>query len=300
MFDFTCPCTNCDSNLSVPFSLCGSMQTCQDCGQSYTVPVEPKAKYPPDDLFSQRMCENRLAKIVVGKKIVDTCLIDGRSAFISEGSSTFYIGLLMFSRGSKDDHIWTNNLALAHEYPLWGGDGSLQDFRLTLIGGDIRSTHQRIGQEAAYEGIKAAASEAEYTILATRAIFPNLGPTDIDHASAAISLLALKSALEAGKKVVLVADHEKFQVAYDPRRNYHQAYDAVTWNKFLTSDTTYIVTNLPPGCTADEMYNLGQQLAVPNGPRPRNITDWYAKNTYPLKLEQSLGTRFIECLLPPC
>jgi len=56
--------------------------------------------------------------------------------------------------------------------------------------------------------------------------------------------------------------------------------------------TTYVVTTLSAGKTVDDMTELGRKLQQDSYRKPKEPEEWYAKNTWPLRME--LGKRFIE------
>jgi len=109
-----------------------------------------KAKYPKDSTFGKRI-EDNLQKRMVGKYIADEFLADGVTAFITDGSSTLYVGLALYrkamNRPGFTATIYTNNLALAHEFPLWDSPPNKQipNVNVSIASGDVISDLMMVG-----------------------------------------------------------------------------------------------------------------------------------------------------------
>jgi len=75
-------------------------------------------------------------KIKAAQRVASTFVGSGCSVFLGDGSSTSYVGLALFERGTQAT-IWTNHLAVAHEFPLWVSDNpNLAKTKVSIAGGE--------------------------------------------------------------------------------------------------------------------------------------------------------------------
>jgi len=252
--------------------------------------IKPKATYPEETTFGSRIHHNEREKITVAEYVVDQFLGTGQSAFISDGSSTFYIGLSLYAKKIDGFVLSTNSLPIAHEYPLWETKDWPRDFTLDLAGGAVNPKLMMTGHRDCEELVKQMANRALWTILSTRFIFEVQGPAGWEPDSLAIK----QAALRTPQRVILIADHAKLSERWTEK--IPLVFSMPTeWKALLNQPTTYVVTNLPSGKTSEEMCELGRKLLTLKR-RPAGVEERYAQNTWPLRTE--LGIRFRELELP--
>jgi len=221
---------------------------------------EPKAKYPKDSTFAKRIGDNR-QKRIVGRYIAQKFLSDGVTAFITDGSSTLYVGLALYAEAVKQPGfmatIYTNNLALAHEYPLWDKPPKreIPSVHVSMSSGNVISDLTMVGgiDAQAYSKIRAEASDC--IIISVRNLFGDRGPTGREDESLKIKRSALKGAKD--KKVIFVADYTKLLESYN-RRVMPLIYDSSKdWEEMMRTDSTYLVSTRIPDSTVRE---LGREI----------------------------------------
>ncbi len=248
---------------------------------------QPKAEYPVGTVFHARIHENEVEKEAVAEYLVDRFLGPGQSAFVSDGSSTFFIGLSLFAKRIDGFRLYTNSLPIAHEYPLWETDDWPREFSLFLAGGKVNPKLMMTGGDSTAQEIETQMTpRAGWTILSTRLTFGDRGPAGREPDSLEIKQAALKAA----QRVILIADHTKLSEEYTDSTPLVYA-ERSEWQDLLKRRTTYVVTTLPPGKTSDEMRALGQQLQSARR-NPSAPEEWYAKNTWMLRFE--IEERFVE------
>ncbi len=248
--------------------------------------VNPKASYPKGTTFETRIHQNEHAKETVGEYVVGRFLGPGQSAFISDGSSTFFVGLLLFAEKIVGFRLYTNSLPIAHEYPLWETKDWPKDFTLDVAGGIVNPTLMMTGHRACEEVEKRMANRAQWTILSIRFIFGDRGPAGWEPDSLEIK----QAALRAPQRVILIADHSKLSQEWADNIPLVYA-EPSEWQALMKCPTTYVVTTLPLGKTVDEMRELGRTLQTSKR-KPTKPMERYAQNTWPLRFE--LGNKFIE------
>ena len=221
--------------------------------------------------------------------VVSRFLGPGQSAFVSDGSSTFFVALSIFEKKREGFRLYTNSLPIAHEYPLWETENWPKDFSLDLAGGIVNSKLMMTGHQACEDVVQQMASRAQWTILSVRCIFGAQGPAGREPDSLAIK----QASIRAPKRVILIADHTKLSVEWS--ESFPLVYtEPSEWESLMKCQTTYVVTSLPPRKSSDDIRELGRILQQnPNlKPEKEKKEEWYAKNTWLLRME--LGKRFIE------
>ncbi len=252
--------------------------------------VGPKATYPKDTTFEKRIHENEHAKETVAEYIAEHFLGSGQSAFISDGSSTFFVALSLFARKTDPFSLCTNSLPIAHEYPLWGTKDWPREFAMDLAGGRVNPTLMMTGGRDCEAVVEGMTKRVQWTILSTRYIFGIQGPTGWEPDSLGIK----QAALRVPQRVILIVDHAKLSEKWTEKIPLVFALPS-EWQALMKSPTTYVVTSLPPGKAKSEMQQLGQTLQTSKR-KPRHEEEWYARNTWPLRF--ALGDRLIEIELP--
>jgi DeoR/GlpR family transcriptional regulator of sugar metabolism len=250
---------------------------------------QAKVNYPVDATFGKRIRELEPEKRRVANYVVDTFLTQGASAFICDGSSTFYIGLEIFQEAKRryeenedplDVKIGTNNLAIAHEYALWNSpQGKLPAITVDSTGGEICADLMMEAGDRARDTAAELSERGPYMVLAVRAIFARQGPAGLRHDQDVIIKQAM---LQAGegivRGVIFVADHTKLSKPYNPGMPilFNNSAD---WERLRDKTNTYIVATRHP------QYH--DRPVPPPGSRfdnPQTEEDCYLVNCHLLKL----------------
>lgn len=254
--------------------------------------ADPRASYPDDGTFGRRIRQRRDEKIAVARRVVQDFLGPGQSAFVSDGSSTFYVALELYERGHQVE-IDTNSLPVAHEFPLWvydpddpDGQPRLADTRVHMAGGLVDRDLEMVSGGPTYEFVERSASIVEYTVLSARAIFADQGPVGEE----GHSLRVKQSALREAQHVIWAIDHDKLA------QDWHDALPKVysvdkAWISSIDKSNTYIVTSRHP----DVVYPEEVERHPPA--HPRTPKDRFLHNRYSLK--SRMNRRFIEVEAPP-
>jgi len=241
---------------------------------------DPKVRYPSITTFGGRTEMQKVDKEAVANRVVQRFLTSGTSVFIGDGSSTFPVGLRMFEQNLQST-IWTNHLAIAHEFPLWASASST-DLRRTsvwLAGGEVdRDLMMTCGDDADTFAEKWA-KKAQYIILSVRCLFSEQGPAGMEQKSLSIKQAAARAALQTGGKLIFIADHDKLSKGYTNEPLVFPA--ASDWAQALENPAVYVVTTQPPGLPEKKLVA-----------RPQNALEWYQHHQW--KLGAAMHNRFIE------
>ena len=199
-------------------------------------------RYPSTSTFGARIKDLKPVKDKVAKYLVDHFLSEGSSVFIGDGSSTFFVALHMFERDMQAT-IWTNHLAVAHEYVLEASSGSrLNGMEMSLAGGRIDRDLMMTYGHRATKNVSRWTKEAQCVVLSVRSVFPDRGPAGLEQRSLVIKRRAVEAAMESGATIVLVADHNKFPGRYNNQPLVFQG--RTKWReRLLMSENFFIVTN---------------------------------------------------------
>ena len=255
-----------------------------------------RATYPRNSTFAKRIRGQESQKEAVAQRVVDEYLGDGQSAFVSDGSSTFFIGLSLFAARREHFTLYTNSLPIAHEYPLWKTSKWPRDFSMYLAGGEVNRDLMMPGGAATCDEIERhMARMAHWTIVSVRAIFGDRGPAGFEWGSLLIKEVALRSA----RRIILLADDAKLSQRYENRSPRLPLLYAVRsdWQNLLKRETTYVITTLPRKTTSGEMWKLyDKKFRTGKTPDPATARERYAINTWPLR--ESLGSNFVEIAHP--
>lgn len=287
---FECP--YCGGHVQADDRQSGSKISCPHCqkdiispkpGES-TVEVVPRADYPKISIFGERIRDKEsYEKKKVAHYVVKKFLTQGASAFICDGSSTFFVGLKIFQEAKRrvingelplDVTIYTNNLAIAHEYALWNSpQGKLPAVKCYSTGGDICTDLMMESGDQAKDMAAKTAMYGPYLVLAVRAIFAREGPVGLKNSQ---DVIIKQAVLKAGEGIVqgviFVADYMKLSKKYEEGmpRLFSNATD---WENLRNKTNTFIVSTRHP------QYDVG---SVPGqGPRydsPQTEEDCYTVN----------------------
>jgi hypothetical protein len=255
--------------------------------------ANPYAHYPGNCTFESRINAEAAAKQRVADRVAQDFLGDGQSAFISDGSSTFYVGLSLFEAKRDSFTLVTNSLPIAHEFHFWlGKKWHPSNFDVRLLGGKL-IPDLMMAASVDDEAFKKAIDNVGVMVLSIAGFFTDYGPAGRETDSLRIKKLALTRWKDTN--VVLVADHAKFceplKGGSPPGLPLIYA-NRASWNELLqTNENLYVATTLPPGCSRYQMSVVGRDIA--SGVKaPSNAEDFYAQNTHLLRL--ALKDRFIE------
>lgn len=200
-------------------------------------PISPKVTLPRGSGIGSRM--ELLAKQhdPVAHFIASKMIVDGHSAFISDGVTAFGVGLHLLWR-KCNALIHTNNLALAIEgcfHPIPEGRPAL-----VVPKGHIDGTLAMIYGRSANLFAKRSATELEWTVLSVASMFGRLGPAGKEHTSIQIK----RAAVENPRRVIWIADHLKLsqEISSQPLV-YANAND---WQAAARGDNIWVITNRFP------------------------------------------------------
>lgn len=218
---------------------------------------QAKVNYPNDSTFGKRVQDINFQvneKKQVAKYVADKFLTQGAAVFICDGSSTFYVGLEIFQEAKRrhdsgedplDVSIYTNNLAIAHEYAIWNSpQGKLPGVRVYATGGEICADLMMEAGDQAMDMAAKSVQYAQYLVLAVRAIFAREGPAGLKQTQDVIIKQAVLQARN-GIGVIFVADHMKLSQPYNPGIPilFNNSAD---WVHLMEKTNTYIVSTRHP------------------------------------------------------
>jgi hypothetical protein len=245
-------------------------------------PLEPLAQYPRGSTFAERISELYAHKTAVAIFVAQKFLGAGTSAFISDGSSTFYVGLEIFLQARGSIRLCTNHLAIAHEFALWPQPQGLQPLKLELSGGEVNRDLMMVGGVQAQKAARRVSPEVQFAILSARLLFGREGPVGYEFES-----LLIKQAATASPRptVIVLADFEKLSQPFED--TYPRVYSPSTeWlNTVSTKTNLYVISTCRPD--VDHGREDGRVIKHPQNPKEHYITNRAL-------LELSLGERFIE------
>ena len=253
----------------------------------------PKADYPQQSTFGQRIAQLADEKQRIAKHIVDNFLGNGCASFISDGSSTLYVGLAIFQKAQACQgdpfvsHIYTNNLAIAHEYPLWDSPrGTLPAIRVYIAPGVVESDLTMVRGDRANQHAKDSSATAQFAVLSVRAIFGDYGPAGREPGSLQIK----QHALHLAQKVILVADHEKLSTPFTLSAPLVYPITA-DWGTAMANPNYYVVSTTHPD------VNYPEEVLARPPQDPQTPADWYLRNRW--RIEHAMNQdgrpkRFIE------
>jgi DeoR/GlpR family transcriptional regulator of sugar metabolism len=234
---------------------------------------QAKVNYPVDSTFGRRIQDIASEKEQVAKFVVNKFLTQGAAVFICDGSSTFYVGLEIFQEAKRrldnseeplDISIYTNNLAIAHEYALWNSpQGRLPGVRVYSTGGEICADLMMEAGDRARDMAAESSQRGPYVVLAVRAIFAREGPAGLRHDQDVIIKRAL---LQAGEGIVqgviLVADYKKLSQPYKLGMPI-LFNDSKNWTNLMEKTNTYIVSTRNPQHEGKSPPGQGQHFSNP-------------------------------------
>jgi DeoR/GlpR family transcriptional regulator of sugar metabolism len=239
----------------------------------------PCAKYTEDSTFGKRLHDMTSEKIRVADSIVTRFLSAGSSVFIGDGSSTFYVGLAMF-RQAMQATIWTNHLAIAHEFSLLASDAP--DLRWTevwLAGGEVDRDLMMTCRDDADACVDRWARKAQSVILSVRGLFADRGPAGLEQKSLSIKVAAVKAALQTGARIIFMADHQKM---CKPYANEPLIFPSTgDWDAAMKNPAVHVVTTKHPQVTAEAHVA-----------DPREETEWFQRNHW--VLSRVMKNRYVE------
>lgn len=239
----------------------------------------PKAEYPSNSTFGQRIKSMQDGKLAVAREVVKRFLRSGQSAFISDGTSTFYVALAMFEAAKQQRKpdtppyfatIYTNHLAIAHEFALWNDPlGMMPGVHVHLNSGEVNSDRMQVSGDRAASEVKRVCAKVQVAVLSVRALDAKEGPAGIEP----YSLQIKQAAVEGARRVVFVADHEK--LSREHPLDFPLVYATPDdWTEVMSRESTFVVSTRHPDVSNDQKRNPP--------PNPRTERDWYLWNRFRL------------------
>ena len=244
------------------------------------------AQYPVESTFGKRIELLKSHKIAAAIYAVDKFLGSGMSVFISDGSSSFYVGLELFCQARENIEVRTNNLAIAHEYSLWpqpaaAGTGA----HVSLAGGAINKDLVMVCGATANEYVRKASEEVQYMVLSVRRLFGDEGPTGVEFESLQIKQFAATSTTAS---IIVLADYEKLSHPFEVKlpRVYRSSQE---WAAAMKR-SMYVIST----CRPDVEYGPETLRRPPEN--PSTPKEYYLANRW--RLDANLGKHFIELMVP--
>jgi hypothetical protein len=147
--------------------------------------------------------------------------------------------------------LWTNHLAIAHEFPLWASDHTdLNRMEVWLAGGEVDRDLMMTCRDDAENCTDRWVRRAQSVILSVRGIFPKQGPAGREPKSLAIKKVAVKAALQTGAQVIFLADHEKMVGEYANEPLVFLA--SSDWEAAMKNNQVFLVTTTHPQATGED------------------------------------------------
>ena len=239
----------------------------------------PRGNYPTDTTFGKRIRELTAEKSRVAKNVILRFLGQGSSAFIGDGSSTFFVGLYMIENKMQAT-AWTNHLAIGNEYALQKSDDvKLSHMDIFVAGGQIDRDLMMTYNQDAERYVGNWASKAQCVILSVRSLFADKGPAGMEQKSLSIKQEAVKTAMESGVKIIFVADHLKMSKGYTNEPLVFPA--ARDWKNAMEASNVYIVSTQHPDVTEEKLVKY-----------PKDDKQWFQTNHW--ILSRTMQDRYIE------
>lgn len=239
-----------------------------------------RGNYPIDTTFGKRVRELTSQKKKVAKAVINKFLGQGSSAFIGDGSSTFFVGDRMIAMKMQAT-VWTNHVAIANEYALQKSDDiQLIHMDMFVAGGQIdRDLMMTYDQTHLENNIVRWASEAGCVILSVRNLFADRGPVGMEQKSLSIKQSVVKASMESGAKLIFVADHSKISKGYTKEPLIFPA--ERDWENAMESSNVFIVSTLHPTVKDEKFVRY-----------PKNEEQWFQKNHW--TFSRTMHDRYIE------
>jgi hypothetical protein len=263
------------------------------------------AKFNPNNTFGQRILENREEKQKVAWYVTEkwlTQINDRADAFITDGSSTFYIcpAILAISR-KRLIHICTNNLAFSSEVDAHADQDVREKLKLELLGGekdfDLNATLGHQAEEYANDFL----GRHNLVITSIRELHPELGPTAPEVESRCLK----KVAMEKANLLIIITDWQK--LATPPINNTNRVFSCSNdWKELLMNKEVWIISAMPSNTnkteeaqallTVKDTYELGRKLKASD--KAKDPVAWmkphekYAFNVY--RLSEDYHVNFVE------
>lgn len=239
----------------------------------------PRGNYPEDTTFGKRIRELTSEKRKVAKAVINRFLGQGSSAFIGDGSSTFFVGTYMIEKKMQAT-IWTNHVAIANEYALQkSNDIELIHTDMFIASGQIDRDLMMTYEQNVENNISRWASKAQCIILSVRNLFGDKGPAGMERKSLSIKQEAVKAGLESGVRIIFVADHLKISKGYTTEPLVFPA--ERDWKDAMDSTNVFIVSTAHPTVTDEQLVR-----------RPRNEDQWFQRNHW--TFSRTMRDRYIE------
>lgn len=232
--------------------------------------LEPLGRFDPRTCFNKRIHEDDTGKRLVALYIAERFFSDGGSAFVTDGSSTFYVGLATALRSSMFAYpftLVTNNLAITTE--LNSRDETPQHLNIEIMGGQVdyaldATFPTELNTPSPDEHVKRFIQNVRLAIISVRGLFYVDGPTSPDLRS----LLLKREALQVHACCIIVIDWKKLTAAHAAPAN--KVLDQPQWDQLLKDQhrPIWIICDKPIG-HAQDTYEMGQRISNQFDPRRR-------------------------------
>ncbi len=239
----------------------------------------PRGNYPEDTTFGKRIGELRCEKEKVAEAVLRLFLGRGSSAFIGDGSSTFFVGLSMIETRMHAT-IWTNHMAIANEYALQKSDDiNLIHMDMFIASGQIDRDLMMTYNESVEHNIVRWASKAGCIILSVRSLFGDAGPAGMEPKSLSIKRAVVEAGMESGARIIFIADHSKISKGYTKEPLVFLAQR--DWEKAMKCANVFIVSTAHPTVEAERFVEC-----------PGTEVQWFQRNRW--TFSRTMEDRYIE------
>jgi DeoR/GlpR family transcriptional regulator of sugar metabolism len=236
--------------------------------------LEPLGRFDPRTVFNRRISEEETGKRLVALYITEKFSSDGGSAFLTDGSSTFYVGLAIALRSSvftQSFTLVTNNLAVITE--LNSRNETPQHLNIEIMGGQLdyglnATFPTELNASFPMDHGKRLFQNVRLVIVSVRGLFYLDGPTSPDLKS----LLLKREALQIHAECIFVTDWKKMTTSHAAPAN--KILDQLQWDQLLKDlhRTIWIVCAKPTAQTQNT-YEMGQRISHQFDPKRKPI-EW--------------------------
>lgn len=239
-------------------------------------------------IFDQQQKEKQQVAWYIAKEWFST---GRRDAFITDGSSTFYVCLaISVMHRQQTAHICTNNLAISTELDARGGT---QNLDLELLGGKKDAQLDAALGEEAIVHANNFLKDCNLVISSVRQLQPERGPTAPERKSRRIKKVAITQA----NLLIIVVDWEK--LATPPIDSADLTFSNMEdWENILKNKEIIIVSSAPQDLVDENSFTVGQKIRATNKYKFREkltTIEKYALNVF--LLSEVYGVNFIEIKL---
>lgn len=251
--------------------------------------LQPVGVFDPNSTFGQRIALQRDEKQRVAWYVATRWLSEGRpDAFITDGSSTFYVCLAAsLIQRQQTAHLCTNNLAISTELDA---RGDVQNLDLELLGGKRDPQLDATLGERAMSHASEFLDDCNLVISSVRELSPDRGPTAPERESRRIKKIAMSKA----NLLVIVAEWRKLSTP--PLASADLVFaDNEKWTNLLANKEIWVVSSAPQTSFTSSSFECGRHIVASHRDQKAIMLqphEKYALNVF--LLSERLNVNFIE------